>query len=129
MIVVNVIFKTVEIGKYVRNAPITLKITFDDGYKERSFEKVTSVENAEALTQEVINDVRKMEKEAHTDTSGGFLDDVVIVRFGDDEEKTEAKLQNTFRRIKEELMKLKTMTTAQDYLQRIAMFQKSKYNI
>ncbi len=129
MIVITVNFTSVEVSRYVRDEPITLKIFFNDGSQERFIEKRTNLENIEEFTQQVITEARKMEKDINAKHSSGFLDDVVMVRFGDDEEKVEEKLHNVFRKIKDEIKKLKTPTAAQNYLQRIAMFQKSKFNI
>ena len=128
MIVITVNFTHVIISKFIRNEPVTLKIHFNDG-KEKSIEKTTNLDNVENFVSEVLSDVKKLEKESNSKGTGGFLDDVVMVRLGDDEEKVEEKLFHAFARIKEDIRKLKSGATPQNFLQKIAMFQNSKYTI
>ena len=128
MIVITLNFTAIEVSKFARNEPMILKVFFNDG-KDRFLEKSTNLENVEEFTQQVINEARKLAKESNAKSSGGFLDDVVMVRFGEDEEKLEEKMINAFRRVKEDMKRLKTINTPQNYLQKLAMFQKSKYNI
>ena len=127
MNVITVNFKHVEIFKYARNEPIILKILFNDGISDRSMVKTTNIDNAEQFTAEVMNNIRKMEKELHNKNSNNFLD-VVQVRFGDDEEKAEEKLYHAFSRVKEDMRKLRT-PSAQGLLQKVAMIQGSRYSI
>ncbi len=129
MIVITVNFRFVEVSKYERNQPVQLKIFFDNGSEEKFIEKSTNLENIEEFTQDVINSARKIEKEANAGASGSFLDDVVMVRFGEDEEKTELKLSRVFSRIKEDIKNLRINDSPQSYLQRLAMIQNAKYNI
>ena len=127
MIIVNVIFKAIEVSKYTRT-DLTLKIHFDDGSKERVIEKQTNLENVEELTNQVFNEVRRIQKELTSGNTGDFLDDVVIVRFEDDE-RVKEKMLNAFRRIKDEMRKLKTADLADNYLQNISMFQKLRISL
>jgi hypothetical protein len=127
MIVVTVNFTAVQVAKYARGEPLLLKIFFHDGSQERFVEKHTELANVEEMIQHLINDVRKMEKELHAKKGGGFLDDVVMVRFGDDEEKVEERLFHVLSRVKEEAKKLRTPGAAQNYLQKIATFQGAKF--
>lgn len=127
MIIVNVKFTSIEVSKYTRSE-LVLKINFDDGIKERTLEKKSNLESAEELTDEVFTEVRRLEKELNDQKTGDFLEDVVIVRIEDDEKISE-KMQNAFRRIKEDMRKLKTGAITDNYLQDITMFQRTKINL
>ena len=127
MIIVNIVFKMIEIAKFSRGEPLVLKVTFNDG-KERIIEKTTNLENVEEFTQIIINEARKISKEANAKNTGGFLDDVVQIRFGDDEEKAEEKLYHAFARVKEDVKRMR-MQNGQNLLQRVSMIQGAKYNI
>ncbi|MEK6887165.1 MAG: hypothetical protein AABW88_05020 [Nanoarchaeota archaeon] len=127
MNIITVNFKHVEILNYIRNEPATLKILFNDGTADRSIVKTTNIDTSEQFAIEIMNDIKKLEKEVHSKNSNDFLD-VVVVRFGDDEEKVEEKLKMAFSRVREEIKKMKS-PSAQGLLQRIASFKGSKYNI
>lgn len=127
MIVITLDFKAIEIGKYARGEPLLLNISFSDG-QDKVIQKSTDLNNTELLTQEIINETKKLAKESNKSNTGNFLDDTVMIRFARDEEETEAKLNMALRRIKEDVRKFKT-TNSQSYLQKWAMFQGTKYNI
>ena len=127
MNIITVNFKHVEILNYIRNEPATLKILFNDGTADRSIVKTTNIDTSEQFAIEIMNDIKILEKEVHSKNSNDFLD-VVVVRFGDDEEKVEEKLKMAFSRVREEIKKMKS-PSAQGLLQRIASFKGSKYNI
>lgn len=129
MIVITVAFTAVEVVKYARNEPLMLKISFNDGSKEKSFEKTTNLDNIEEFSTEVMGEARKIEKELNAGSTGRFLDDVVMVRFGDDEEKSQERLNNAFRRIRDDVKNLKRPDSPKNYLQKTAMIQKARYNI
>ena len=128
MNVVTLSFSHIQISKFVRNEPVTLRIFFNDG-QNKFFDKTTDISNTEELTQEVINEARKITKESNSKRTGDFLDGTVVVKFAEDEEKLEEKMIMTFARIKGDLKRLRTMNTSTNYLQNIASFQGSKYNI
>lgn len=129
MIVITVKFIAVEVVKYIRNEPLILKISFNDGSQERAFEKAANLDNIEEFSIEVMNEARKIEKQANEGNTGRFLDDVVMVRFGEDEEKTMDRLNRAFRKIKDEIKGLTAGDTPQNYLQKMAMLQRAKYSI
>lgn len=129
MIIITVTFTAVEIVKYARNEPLTIKILFNDGSKEHSFEKITNFDKVEEFSIEVMNEARKIEKELNAGSTGRFLDDVVQVRFGDDEEKSQEKLNNVFRRIRDDVKNLKRPDSPRNYLQKTALIQKARYPV
>ena len=128
MIVVTLSFSHIQISKFARNEPVTLRIFFNDG-QDRFLDKTTDISSTEGLTREVINEARKLAKESNSKKTGNFLDDTVMVRFAEDEERLEEKMIMAFARIKGDLKRIRTMNTSTNYLQNIASFQGSKYNI
>ena len=128
---VNVKLTSVEMTRYARNEPTILKIFFNDGNKEHYIEKTSSLDSLEELSSQIMNDIKKNIKDMNSKDGPGIFDNIVTVIFGDidDEEKAEEKLTNSLRRIKDDIRKLKMQNTAQNYLQRLAMFQKSRYSI
>ena len=128
MVVATLSFSHVQISRFSRNEPVTLRIFFNDG-QARFFDKTTDISSTEALTQEVINEARRIAKENNAKKTGNFIDDNVMVRFAEDEEKLEEKMIMAFSRIKGDLKRVRTLNTATNYLQNIASFQGSKYNI
>lgn len=127
MNVVTLDFKSIEIAKYARGEPLLLNILFSDG-QDKVIQKSTDLNNTETLTQEILNEAKKLAKEKNKSNTGNFLDDAVMIRFARDEEETEAKLNMALRRVKEDVRKFRT-TNSQGYLQKWAMFQGTKYNI
>ncbi len=127
MIIVNVDFTAVEVKKFDRDE-FLLRIYFKDGSKEQFVDKTTKLDNIEEFSQTLIQEVRKLEKDINSQKSGEFLGDVTVVMFEDDE-TLEERLQNVFRRIRDEAKKLRTQKVAQGYLQNISRFSGSKYSV
>ncbi len=131
MINVNVKFTSIEISKYIRNEPVTLKVLFNDGKKEHSILKTTDLVNINELADQIKSDAKKMMKDMNSSSGTGMFDGVVTVVFGDidDEVNATERLSNSLGRIREDIRKMKNNTTSQNYLQRIAMFSGSRYSI
>jgi hypothetical protein len=128
MIIINVKLLSIEVSKFTREE-LTLKINFDDGSKKRFIEKKTTLDNIPQFVEEVLADIKKMEKELNAPRTGDFLEDVVIVRLQDDDEDLREKMESALRRVKEEGRKVKSTSVSDNYLQKIALMQGFKIEI
>lgn len=128
MIIVPIKFTSIDVVDHNRDE-LTIRINFNDGSKDRFIEKKLKIDfDANALTDTIMAEARKMGKELNAKNTGDFLNDIVTVRIEDDEDVDE-KIYNTLNRIKEEGRKLKTAKVAQNYLQNMSRFKESKFNL
>jgi hypothetical protein len=124
MIIVNVQFKSVELVKFNIKEGIEFRISFDDGV-ERSINKSSLIEDPEALTEEIFKEIRSMEKRYNQQYGGESFDDVIIIRF-EDEEKAMQKMAGFFSKVKEKVKDVKSSIDATNYLDKINQINKSR---
>lgn len=124
MIIVNVQFKNIEVVKFNIREGVEFKICFDDG-EERCINKSSLIEDSAALAEEVFLDIRKMEKRYNQQYGGDSFDDVIIIRF-DDDEKIMQKMAGFFQKVKEKIKTIRSSTDATNYLDKVNEINKSK---
>lgn len=118
MIIVNIRFKSVEVVKFDLKEGIEFKICFDDGV-ERCINKTSSIQDPVTLAEEIFMEIRKAEKRYNQQYGGEVMDDVIIVRF-ENEEATLQKLAGFFLRVKDKVANVKSSKEAKDYLNKIS---------
>ncbi|MFC1728568.1 hypothetical protein ACFLZ7_03835 [Nanoarchaeota archaeon] len=124
MIIVNVQFKSVEVVKFNVKEGIEFKINFDDG-EARTINRSSLIENPEALAEETFIEIRKMEKRYNQQYGGDSFDDVIIIRF-DDEEKIMQKMAGFFQKVKDKVKLIRSSSDASNYLDKINDVNRSK---
>ncbi len=118
MIIVNIQFKSVEVIKFDVKEGVEFKICFDDGI-ERCINKASIIQDPEALAEEIFMDIRKAEKRYNRQYGGDVMDDVIVVRF-ENEDATLQKLAGFFLRVKDKMANIKFSKEAKDYLNKIS---------
>ena len=118
MIIINIKFKSIQVVKFGVKEGIEFSICFDDGGEDRCINKTNLIESPEALAEEIFLEIRKMEKRYNQQYGGDLFDDVILVRF-DEEEKTLQRLAGFFMKVKEKVQNIKTAKDSRGYLDKI----------
>jgi hypothetical protein len=125
MIVVNVKIKKIEVANFsLKTGPeVDFNIYFNDG-KEKMMQKKFVLDNPETIAEQVINEIRQIEKKAHKSQGDDILD-VVVIRL-EDEDEIPKKLMGFFSKVKEKIGYVKGIRIAQGYLGAIESIKKLK---
>ncbi|HME87172.1 MAG TPA: hypothetical protein VKE88_02065 [Candidatus Nanoarchaeia archaeon] len=126
MIVKTITFKSVIIKSFNRNE-LVLQIIYNDGSKDNVLEKKTELQDVNTFSDELLAEVRTLAKKS-TSNNGGFLGDVIVINFPEDEEKVYERLYATFGRVRDEVRKIRSTKVAQNFLQSYANINGAKFN-
>ncbi len=125
MIVVNVKIKKIEVANFSlkTGSEVDFNIYFNDG-REKMMQRKFLLGDPEIIAEQVINEIRQIEKKAHKSPSDDFLD-VVVIRL-EDEDEIPKKLAGFFSKVKEKINHVKGIRVAQGYLGAIESIKKLK---
>ena len=123
MIIVNVKFKNIAISKFDIKKGLEFKICFDDG-EERCINKASLIEDPMELTETIFQEIRQMVKRYNQQYGSDTFDDVVIIRF-ENEDTSRQKMSNFFSKVQEELRTMRSVAPS-NYLRKIEEINKIK---
>lgn len=123
MIIVNVKFKNMAITKFDIKKGLEFRICFDDG-EDRCITKASLIDDPMGLTENIFQEIRQMVKRYNQQYGSDTFDDVVIIRF-DNEDTSRTKMSNFFSKVQEELRAMKSIPSS-NYLRKIEEINRMK---
>lgn len=116
MKIVNLELKKISVNKFnSKNKEVELVINFNDGFDKEIF-KTVDVNNSQESAENIVNDLKKLEKSVHSDFDGENIVDSIINIVVQEEGKLIENIAAYLTKVSESLEKIKNLNIATGYL-------------
>lgn len=116
MKIVNLELKKISINKFnSKNKEVELVINFNDGFDKEIF-KTVDVNNPQEAAENIVDDLKKLEKNVHSDFDGENIIDSIVNIVVQEEGKLIENIAAYLTKVSESLEKIKNLNVATGYL-------------
>lgn len=117
MIIVNVIPKKIELVDFnIKDNSAEFNLYFNDGI-DRKVSLSRVLNNAEALSEQMVTEMRSLAKKNNMGLTGDW-DEILVIRMDNEDESTR-KMMGFFDRVKERMKDIKTTRSAAGFLDKV----------